>query len=73
MTWQNPPEGKIKVNVDASFDEKVGHGSTWAVIRDCSGGVVAASHSFVAHVVDTPMAEAYALKEMTNASIACWW
>lgn len=63
MTWQKPPEGKIKVNVDASFDEKVGHGSTWAVIRDCSGGVVTASHSFVARVVDTPMAEAYALKE----------
>ena len=62
MTWQKPPEGKIKVNVDASFDE-VGHGSTWALIRDCSGGVEAASHSFVAHVVDTPMADAFALKE----------
>ena len=40
------------VNVDASFDDDVGCGSTGVVIRDHSGGVIAAVHSFVSHVID---------------------
>ena len=40
--WQKPPEGTIMVNVDASFDDDVGCGSTGVVIRDHSGGVIAA-------------------------------
>ena len=51
------------LNVDASFDEDVGCGSIGAIIRDSSGGMVVASNNFIAHVVDAPMAEAYALKE----------
>ena len=36
----------------------------WApIIRDSLGGVIAATHCFISHVVDAPMAEAYALKE----------
>ena len=61
--WQKPPEGIIKVNADASFDDDVGYGSTRVVIRDHSGGVIAVAHSFISHVIDAPMAEAYALKE----------
>jgi len=50
--------------VDASFDDDdEGCGSTRLVIRDHSGGVIAAAHNFVLHVIDAPMAEAYALKE----------
>ena len=37
--WQKPPEGIIMVNVDASFDDDVGCGSTEVIIRDHSGGV----------------------------------
>ena len=51
------------LNVDASFDEDMGCGSMGAIIRDSSGGMVVASNNFIAHVVDAPMAEAYALKE----------
>jgi len=36
--WQKPPEGMIMVNVDASFDDDVGRGSTGVVIRDHSRG-----------------------------------
>ena len=61
MGWKKPPEGIIKVNVDASYDEDVGYRSTGVVIRD--GGVIAAAHSFVPHVIDALMTEAYALKE----------
>ena len=50
MGWQKPPEGILKVNVDASFDEDVGYGSTGVVIRDPSGGVIVVAHSFVPHV-----------------------
>ena len=46
----------IMVNVDASFDDDVGCGSTGVVIRDHSGGgVIAAAHSFVPDVIDAPM------------------
>ena len=51
------------VNVDAAFNEENGCGSVGAIIRDCSGGALAAAHSFVPHLIDAPMAEAYALKE----------
>jgi hypothetical protein len=61
--WQKPPERMIMVNVDASFDDNVGYGNIGVAIRDHSWGVIATAHSFVSHVVDAPMAEAYALKE----------
>ena len=38
------------VNVDASFDDDVGCGSTKVIIRDHSGGLIAAVHSFVPYV-----------------------
>jgi hypothetical protein len=57
------PEGKVMVNVDASFDDDTGCGSVGVIIRDCIRGVLAAAHSFVPHLVDAPMAKAYALKE----------
>jgi hypothetical protein len=58
-----PPEGKVMVNVDASFDDDMGCGSVGVIIRDCTRGVLAAAHSFVPHLVDAPMAKTYALKE----------
>jgi ribonuclease HI len=71
--WKKPPSGKVMVNVDAGFDENGGCGSVGAVIRDSSGGFLAATHSFVRHLVDAPMAEAYALKEglMLAQRIGC--
>jgi hypothetical protein len=50
----------VKLNVDASFDESRGCGSVGTIIRNSMG---AASHRYVPHLVDAPMAEAYALKE----------
>jgi hypothetical protein len=61
------------VNVDADFDENGGCSSVGSIIRDCSGGVLAAAHSFVPHLVDAPMAETYALKKrlMLTQHIGC--
>jgi hypothetical protein len=71
--WLKPPEGKVTVNVDAAFDEDEGCGSVGVVIRDSTGGVLAAAHRFVPHLVDAPMAEAYAMKEglMLAQHIGC--
>jgi ribonuclease HI len=60
---KKPPEGFFKLNIDASFDENGGCGSTGAIIRDNSGAMIAAASSFIPHLMDAPMAEAYALKE----------
>ena len=70
---EETPEGKVMVNVDAAFNEDEECGSVGDIIRDCSGGALAATHSFVPHVIDAPMAEAYALKEglMLTQHIGC--
>ena len=51
------------INVDGSFDETRGIGSTGAVIRDTSGSFIAASYSYISHVLDATMAEASALRD----------
>jgi hypothetical protein len=54
--WKKPEEGKLKINVDAAFDENNGKGATGVIIRDCNGQFVAGSQRFIAHIVDAPMA-----------------
>ena len=61
--WQKPVEGFLMINVDGSFDETRGIGSTGAVIRDTSGSFIAASYSYISHVLDATMAEASALRD----------
>jgi ribonuclease HI len=56
-------EGKLMINIDAAFDVDSGRGATGVVIRDYTGHCIAASQLFLPHVVDAPMAEAYALRE----------
>jgi len=51
------------INVDASYNEAKGAGSTGAVIRDAAGGFIVAAHNYIPHVVDAPMAEAFALRD----------
>ena len=69
--WQKPPEEFVKVNIDASFYEGTGSGSTDVIIRDWTGGAIAASHTFLPYLVDAPMAKAFALKEGFIANITC--
>ena len=61
--WRKAPEDFLMVNIDASYDEDRGSGSTGVIIRDCSGGMIAAANRHISHVVDAPMAEAFALKD----------
>ena len=51
--WKKPPEGKQMVNNDVWF--VAGIGSLGVVIRDSSGGFVAASMSFLSTVLEAPM------------------
>jgi ribonuclease HI len=61
--WKKPPEGLLKLNVDASFIAESGTGSTAAVIRDHTGGWIAGGQNYLHHVADAPTAEAMALRD----------
>jgi ribonuclease HI len=61
--WRKPPKDYIMLNIDVSYDDDNGCGSTSAIIRDSSGGMIAVTNTYIPHLVDAPMAEAYALKE----------
>jgi hypothetical protein len=50
--WKKSSEGCLMINVDVVFDETIGSGSSGAVIRDSTGGFIAASHSFIPYTVD---------------------
>ena len=62
-TWKKPAEGFLMINVDGSFEETTSTGSTGAIIRDSSGGFIAASYSYISNVLDAHMAEASALRD----------
>ena len=59
--WKRPIEDFVKLNIDGSFNEEIGTGTTGAIIRDHTGGVVAMGQRYLSHVGDAPVAEAYAL------------
>ena len=61
--WRKPPEDYLMVNTDAAYGEDRGCGSTGVIIRDHSGGMLAAANRYISHVVDAPMAEAFALMD----------
>lgn len=61
--WKKPSEGFLVINVDASYNAAMGSGSTGAVIRDATGGFIAAAHSYIPQVVDAAMPEAFALRD----------
>jgi hypothetical protein len=50
--WIKPPEGIVKLNVDAALDVASGEGGTGAVIRDHSGFFVAGGRWTLQHVED---------------------
>ena len=58
------------INVDGSFAENTGDGSTGVVIRDASGGFVATSYSYISHVLDAITAKASALRD--GLLLAVW-
>ena len=47
--WKKPAKGFFMINVDGSFAEITGDGSTVVVIRDALGGFIAASYSYISH------------------------
>jgi ribonuclease HI len=50
-------------NIDASYDDNNGCGSTGAIIRDSSGEMITSTNNYIPQLVDALMMEAYALKE----------
>jgi len=68
--WKKPAEGFLMINVDGSFAENTGDGSTGVVIRDASGGFIATSYSYISHVLDAITAKASALRD--GLLLAVW-
>jgi ribonuclease HI len=58
--WQPPPEGWIKINIDASFNAGSSLRGAGAVARDCKGKVILAACSPIQKCGDAEQAEAIA-------------
>jgi hypothetical protein len=63
VSWTCPPEGEVKINVDAYFCADQGRGSVGVIIRDFKGKFIAAYTKDLPFVADVMTAEAYALRE----------
>jgi ribonuclease HI len=61
--WQSPPEGIVKVNVDAAFNSDSQLGATGVVIRGDRDQFIAASCKWITDIPDVLTAEAYACWE----------
>jgi ribonuclease HI len=61
--WTKPPESKVKLNVDASFDPISGSGGTGAIIRDNHGMFISGCNRTLPYIADAPTAEAMALRD----------
>lgn len=61
--WCKPPEGSIKLNVDAAFNHGRGAGGTGAILRDSNGFFIAASCCDIPFVEDAATADARGLRD----------
>uniref|UniRef100_A0ACD5UC07 Uncharacterized protein n=1 Tax=Avena sativa TaxID=4498 RepID=A0ACD5UC07_AVESA len=61
--WTRPPEGVIKINVDAAYDINQGRGSLSVIAREQNGKFIFANCKELPFVADAFMAEAFALRE----------
>jgi hypothetical protein len=69
LKWQSPPEGIVKVNVDAAFNSDSQLGATGVVIRGDQAQFIAASCKWITDISDVLTAEAYACRE--GAPLVC--
>ena len=60
--WRKPPNGFVKLNVDAAFDYDTLHGTMGAVIRDDRGHFIVSGNKLIESCYDPLCAEALALK-----------
>jgi hypothetical protein len=72
-TWKKPAEGFLMINVDGSFEEIKGVGSTGAVIRDSSGGFIAASYSYISHVCGRSYGGSFSFERRTITGLTDWF
>jgi hypothetical protein len=54
-TWSCPPEGCLKINVDATFDQDIGTGNMRAIVRDLNGKCIAANYKKIYFLTDDMM------------------
>jgi hypothetical protein len=61
-----PKENFVKLNVNAGFSADAGSRSTGAILRDDTGGFIAASCCGIPFISETSSAEARALRDGLN-------
>jgi hypothetical protein len=71
--WKKPPEEKLMLNVDATFQLESGRGGIRVVVRDYTGQCVAAMNRFLPHMVDALIVEAYAFREVLVLAQSIYW
>ena len=59
--WKRPPQGLVKVNVDAAFHPDTQLGAIGAIARDDKGNFLAAANWFLPHVNNVDCAELSAI------------
>ncbi|KAI5005781.1 hypothetical protein ZWY2020_033024 [Hordeum vulgare] len=60
--WNKPPQGYVKLNVDAGFNHDLLQGSVGAIIRDQKGQFIAATNDRIDICYDPNTAEALAVR-----------
>lgn len=63
LKWSKPNPGFLKLNVNASFYEEPGMGSTAAILRNTHGTFVVGKCTFYQHVANAGTTEALAMKD----------
>ena len=67
-----PPEGILKINVDAAFNVDEGRGSIGVFVRDSRGKFVAASCLCIPFVPDAMTAEAFCSEKRDGPCQTTW-
>ena len=67
-----PPEGILKINVDAAFNVDEGTGSTGVFVRHSHGKFVAASCLCIPFVADAMTAEAFSSERRDGPCQTTW-
>jgi hypothetical protein len=63
VRWRGPPQGTLKINVDAAFNQLSGDTSVGVVIRDWEGSLKLTAWRVISHCRDAKEAEARACLE----------
>jgi ribonuclease HI len=69
--WERPPQGTLKISVDAAFNQMTGDAAVGMVIRDWEGSLKLTAWRVIFHCRDAEEAEAMACLEGVHMALRC--